>query len=53
MVSPAKTGAVSLTWSQPRFATAFWLTSGTDRPVTMARVRVETTSGLPNSVRDA
>ena len=53
MVSPAKTGAVRRTFSQPRFATAFCDTSGTDSPVTMASVSVDTTSGLPNSVRDA
>ena len=29
---PAKTGAVRRTFSQPRFATAFWDTSGTDSP---------------------
>jgi hypothetical protein len=52
-VSPAKTGAVNFTSSQLRLATAFWLTSDTDRPVTMAKVSVETTSGRPNSVREA
>ena len=36
-----------------QFATALRETSSTDSPVTTARVSVDTTSGLPNFVRDA
>ncbi|MNC86305.1 hypothetical protein D3C83_19570 [compost metagenome] len=49
-MSPAKTGAVRRTLSQPRFATAFWLRSETLMPVTIASVRQLFTSGRPNSV---
>ncbi|SYV93428.1 Uncharacterised protein [Mycoplasmopsis synoviae] len=38
MVSPAKTGAVSLTLSQPKLATTFPDTVLTDIPVTSAKV---------------
>ena len=48
-VSPAKTGWVMRISSQPRLAKAFWVMSVTLCPTAMATVRVETTSGLPNS----
>ena len=35
--------------SQPRLANAFWVRSVTLCPTAIATVRVETTSGLPNS----
>ncbi len=53
MVSPAKTGAGSVTLSQPRLATTFWLMSGTLSPVTRDRVRQLFMSGRPNSDRAA
>ena len=49
-MSPSKTGAGNRTSSQPRFAMTFTDRSIVDCPVTRARVNVESTSGLPNSV---
>src|SRR5579859_6888573 len=49
IVSPAKTGAGSRTSFQPRL-TPRSDTSATDRPVTSASVKVESTSGRPHSV---
>ncbi len=51
-MSPSKTGAGRRISSHPRFAKTFWETSVTDWPVTRATVKVESTSGLPNSVWD-
>jgi hypothetical protein len=46
MVSPTKTGFGVRISSRPRFANACWLTSGTDKPVTIATVSVELTSSF-------
>src|SRR6185437_5039812 len=49
MVSPTKTGAVSLMSFQPRLPIAFWLTSLTLMPTTIDSVRQLLTSGRLNS----
>src|SRR5215204_1979313 len=49
-MSPSRTGAGSLTLSHPKLADMFWEMSVTLCPVTSASVKVESTSGLPNSV---
>src|SRR5688500_290759 len=51
IVSPSNTGWGRTISPQPRLANTFWETSVTLWPDTSARVRVELTSGRPNSVR--
>ncbi len=50
VVLPSKIGEGIQTSSQPRLAKTFWETFVKLWPVTSASVKVESTSGLPNSV---